>query len=60
MIVNSLHRSKFGLYYVDFNDPERKRTPKQSALFMGHVTKTRRIPLIYRVATRKMDKLEGL
>jgi beta-glucosidase/6-phospho-beta-glucosidase/beta-galactosidase len=60
MIVNSLHRSKFGLYYVDYNDPERNRTPKQSALFMGNVTRTRRIPRVYQVATRKLDNLEGL
>lgn len=60
IIVHSLHRSKFGLYHVDYNDTDRKRTPKQSSYFMRRITRTRRIPPIYRVATRKLDKLEGL
>jgi beta-glucosidase/6-phospho-beta-glucosidase/beta-galactosidase len=60
MAVRSLHRSKFGLYHVDYKDPDRKRTPKQSAFFMGRITRTRRIPPIYKIAKRKLDKLEGL
>jgi hypothetical protein len=60
MIVISLRRSKFGLYHVDFKDPDRKRTPKQSAFFMGRITRTRRIPPIYKIATRKLDRVEGL
>jgi hypothetical protein len=45
---------------VDFNDPERKRTPKQSAYFMANITKTREIPSIYNIVTNKLDKIEGL
>jgi lactase-phlorizin hydrolase len=60
MIVNSLHRSKFGLYYVDYNDPERTRKPKKSASFMSNVTRTRRIPHDYQFATRKLENLEGM
>jgi beta-glucosidase/6-phospho-beta-glucosidase/beta-galactosidase len=60
MVVHSLHRSKFGLYHVDYNDPERERIPKQSALFMTNITRTRTIPPIYRIATRKLDNIEGL
>jgi len=60
MIVNFVHRSKFGLYYVDYNDPDRKRTPKQSAFFMGRITRTRKIPSIYKTAASDLDNVEGL
>nr|AAL40863.1 male-specific beta-glycosidase [Rhyparobia maderae] len=38
------YTSKWGLYHVDFNDPERKRTPKASSHFMENVTSTRKVP----------------
>nr|CAD7448184.1 unnamed protein product [Timema bartmani] len=34
----------FGLYYVDFNDPERTRTAKASASFIKEVFTTRTVP----------------
>ena len=35
--TSNLHtfREKFGLHSVDFNDPSRPRTPKESAKYMG-------------------------
>lgn len=36
-------RTKFGLFSVDFNSPERTRTPKLSALNYGHIVRTKRI-----------------
>ncbi|KAJ9595811.1 hypothetical protein L9F63_012995 [Diploptera punctata] len=41
------YTSKFGLYHVDFKDPERKRTPKKSSYFMKNLTSTRRLPEEY-------------
>ncbi|KAJ8936597.1 hypothetical protein NQ314_012212, partial [Rhamnusium bicolor] len=35
------YTEKFGLYSVDFNDPNRTRTPKSSVLFFKQVTRTR-------------------
>ena len=40
-VILSAHRQKYGLAYVDFNDPERPRTLKQSASFIQEVTRTR-------------------
>lgn len=34
---NKGYVEKFGLHYVDFNDPNRKRTPKASARFYKQV-----------------------
>ncbi len=31
------YEQKFGLHHVDFDDPERKRTPKASVAFYGQV-----------------------
>jgi beta-glucosidase/6-phospho-beta-glucosidase/beta-galactosidase len=38
-------REKFGLIHVDFNDPERKRTPKKSAEVFSHIIKSKKIPV---------------
>ncbi|KAJ4448532.1 hypothetical protein ANN_10550 [Periplaneta americana] len=43
LIFNFLS-SKFGLYHVDFNDPQRTRTPKESSYFVRNLTRTRVIP----------------
>ena len=31
------YHEKFGLHLVDFEDPERKRTPKESARYYGQI-----------------------
>lgn len=38
------YKAKFGLYHVDFDDKERKRTPKDSVNFLREIIKTRIIP----------------
>ncbi|XP_077295381.1 myrosinase 1-like [Arctopsyche grandis] len=35
------YNDRFGLYYVDFNDPRRPRTPKASALYFKSILETR-------------------
>lgn len=35
---------RFGLYHVDFDSPDRVRTPKLSALFLRNVTRDRAVP----------------
>ena len=35
---------KFGLFHVDFNDPERKRTAKKSAEVYSQIIKSNKIP----------------
>ena len=35
---------KFGLYDVDFNDPDRKRTAKKSAEVYSQIIKNKKIP----------------
>jgi beta-glucosidase/6-phospho-beta-glucosidase/beta-galactosidase len=35
---------KFGLFHVDFNDPERKRTSKKSAEVYSQIIKSNKIP----------------
>lgn len=54
------HTAKFGLIYVNFSDPERPRTPKQSSLFMKDVVERRKIPSKYYKVDEKLDKLENL
>jgi hypothetical protein len=39
---------KFGLYHVDFNDRNRKRTPKLSALVFSNIAKMKQIDRDYR------------
>jgi len=36
--------AKFGLFHVDFNDPERKRTAKKSAEVYSQIIKSNKIP----------------
>ena len=33
------YTERFGIHHVDFNDPERKRTPKASASYYAKVIK---------------------
>ena len=50
MISVVCYSEKFGLYHVDFNDPQRKRTPKISARVYAHICKTHTIDWNYRPA----------
>ncbi len=38
-------REKFGLFHVDFNDPDRTRTAKKSAEFFSQIIKSNKIPV---------------
>ncbi|XP_047004646.1 myrosinase 1-like [Schistocerca americana] len=39
--------TRFGLHHVDFNDPDRTRTPKASSKFLGQIFKTKTLPAEY-------------
>lgn len=41
-------REKFGLYHVDFNSPERTRTPKLSSKVYANIAKTHSIDWQFR------------
>jgi beta-glucosidase/6-phospho-beta-glucosidase/beta-galactosidase len=36
---------KFGLFHVDFNDPDRERTAKKSAEVYSQIIKSNKIPV---------------
>ncbi|XP_041976262.1 myrosinase 1-like [Aricia agestis] len=54
------YRSNFGLYAVDFIDPQRTRTPRSSAYYYAHVIRTRRldVPLDYTPHTARASSLQ--
>ena len=35
---------RFGMYNVNFNDPQRKRTAKKSVAYLRNIIETRRLP----------------
>jgi hypothetical protein len=43
-----LSSEKFGLFAVDFHDPARPRTPKESAKVLAEIIRTREIPERFR------------
>ncbi|CAH1103793.1 unnamed protein product [Psylliodes chrysocephalus] len=45
------YREKFGLYHVDFTDPNRKRTPKKSASWYKKVIKEKRVVDLKEIAS---------
>ncbi|XP_018565386.1 myrosinase 1-like [Anoplophora glabripennis] len=46
------YSEKFGLYHVDFSDPDRKRTPKKSVQWYKKVVKERRIVELDEISSR--------
>ena len=52
------YRSKAGLFYVDFNDPDKMRIPKNSTELVKNITSTRRIPSNYVYYDKELNKLE--
>jgi hypothetical protein len=49
LYTRSSHFSeKFGLYHVNFNDPARPRTPKESAKVLTEIMRTKQIPERFR------------
>jgi hypothetical protein len=52
------YRSRSGLFYVDFNDPDKIRIPKKSTDLVKNITSTRRIPSNYVYYDKELNKLE--
>jgi hypothetical protein len=55
---NFNYRSRAGLFHVDFNHPDKIRTPKESTELVKTITKARRIPSKYVDYGKELDKLE--
>jgi beta-glucosidase/6-phospho-beta-glucosidase/beta-galactosidase len=52
------YRSRAGLFHVDFNHPDKIRTPKKSTELVKTITETRRIPPKYVDYVKELDELE--
>jgi hypothetical protein len=52
------YRSRSGLFYVDFNDPDKIRIPKNSTGLVKNITSTRRVPSKYVYYEKELNKLE--
>ncbi|XP_026756863.2 myrosinase 1-like [Galleria mellonella] len=53
------YTERFGLYEVDYNSPERTRTPRKSAFLYKEILRTRTLDLEYEPDTNVMDIDEG-
>ncbi|XP_069695524.1 myrosinase 1-like isoform X1 [Periplaneta americana] len=49
---------KFGLYHVDFDDPNRKRTAKESAKVYAEIISTRQIPTCFMVELKNWQSIQ--
>lgn len=52
------YTERFGIYHVDFEDPKRPRTPKQSASFFKTLLSTRTLPTIREKSPDSDDSFE--
>ncbi|KDR12524.1 Lactase-phlorizin hydrolase [Zootermopsis nevadensis] len=50
--------SRAGIFHVDFSDPDKIRTPKESAEFVKTITSTRQIPIKYARYGKELNKIE--
>lgn len=56
---DSCYRVRFGLYEVDYESPERTRTPRTSAFVYKQIVKTKELDLSYEPDTTTMSIDEG-